>query len=138
MRVTDLGAQDVLNAYFALTGFSLELFVDSGALTDDQATRELATGGGYVEKDLDAVANAVGTEAGVPLIEWEDVVWTFTGALTNAVNKTIKGVMLLRGATIIAEQLLPGTGYTPANNGDKLTISPRFMLGNVPGGGNPA
>ena len=138
MRVTDLGNQDILTAYFALTGFSLELFVDSGALTDSQATRELATGGGYVEKDLDVVANAVGTEAGVPLIEWADVVWTFTGPLTNAVNKTIKGVMLLRGATIIAEQLLPGTGYTPANNGDKLTISPRFMLGNVPGGGNPA
>jgi len=53
-------------------------------------------------------------------------------ATPDAVNKTIKGVMLLRGATIIVEQLLAAP-YTPANAGDELTISPLMKLGNVPG-----
>jgi len=138
LRTTDAGGQDILELYFNRTGFSIELFTDSGALEDGQATRELAEGGGYVEKDLSAVAYAVGLDAGVPIIEWEDVVWTFTGPLTNAVNTTIKGYTVLRNATIIFEQLLPGSGYTPANNGDKLTISVKYKLGNVPGGGEPA
>lgn len=138
LKLTDEGGQDVLETYVAAGSFSIELFTDSGPLTDGQATRELATGGGYVEKDLDAVAYAVSTVAGVPIVEWEDVVWTFTGPLTNSVNKTVKGYSVLRNATIIWEQLLPGSGYTPANDGDKLTISPKFKLGNVPGGGEPA
>jgi len=132
MRLTDAGGLDILNTYVAAGGFSLECFTDSGALQDGQAVRELATGGGYAEVDLDLVASAGSLVGGVPTMEWEDVTFTFSGPLTNAVNKTIKGVMLLRGATIIVEQLLAAP-YTPANAGDELTISPLMKLGNVPG-----
>jgi hypothetical protein len=49
--------------------------------------------------------------------------------LTNAVNKTIKGYLIMADTTVVFEELLP-TPFTPANNGDKLTISLQFKLGN--------
>jgi hypothetical protein len=109
---------------------SIELFTDAQGLSDSEQTRELATGGGYVEKDLDAVAWATSLSDGIPIIEWEDVVWTFSGALTNAVNKTIKGYMVLLGATVVFEELLSDP-MTPTNPGDILKVAPVYKLGNV-------
>ena len=131
LRLTDAGGLDILEVYVAAGGFSVELFVDAGATQDGQAVRELATGGGYAEIDLDAVASASSLISGVPTMEWDDIEFTFTGPLTNAVNKAIKGISILRGATIIVEQLLT-TPYTPVAGGF-LRVSPLMKLGNVPG-----
>ena len=138
LRTTDAGGQDILETYLLSGMFYIDLFTDSGALQDGQVIRELAEGGGYDDVDLDIINYTVGLSGGVPTVEWDPVVWTFTGPLTNAVNKTIKGYSVYHNDIIIFEQLLPGSGYTPANNGDKLTISVKYKLGNVPGGGEPA
>jgi len=116
---------------------TLRAFTDSGALQDGQAARSFVTPGdaGYAVVDLLALASASSLVGGVPTIEWDDVVWTFTGPLTG--GATIKGVAIVGGSTQIYEQLLPGSGFTPANNGDKLTVTPLVMFGNVPGGGLP-
>jgi hypothetical protein len=109
---------------------SIELFTDAQGLSDSEQVRELATGGGYVRKDLDLTASATSLSGGIPIIEWDDVVWTFTGPLTNAVNKTIKGYMVLLGTTVVFEELLSDP-MTPTNNGDILKIAPVFKQGNV-------
>jgi len=91
-----------------------------------------------------SAADTSGT-GGTGIIVWHDVTWTFTGPLDA--GATIKGVSLVYLSTanntaqnntcvIIAEQMLPGAGFTPANispaapYGDKLVITPQVMMGN--------
>lgn len=139
LKLTDWGGQDILLEYLTAGGLTLEIFVDAGGLTDEQADREPAEGN--YEVDLDSVDYEITEIGGVPAVVWDPVVITFTGPLSNAVNKTVRGYSVMKttvahGAINIWEQLLPA-GYTPTGAGDKLTITPRFMLGNVPAGGLP-
>jgi hypothetical protein len=135
LKLTDGGGLLALDVFFGAsakpTDWTIELFTDANPLADDDqgAGRELATGGGYAEIDLDPLVNAAAAAGGIPQVTWDDAVWTFTGPLTNAVNKTIKGYLIMADTTVVFEELLP-TPFTPANNGDKLTISLQFKLGN--------
>lgn len=66
----------------------------------------------------------------IPKATWAAQTYTFTGPLTG--NTTIKGYQVLNGTTMLFGELI--TNFTPANNGDTLTITPSFQLGN----GTPA
>lgn len=89
--------------------------------TDTAGTYTEATGGGYSTKAALTGANwtiATGTAS------YTDLVWTFTGALTT--NPTIYGYYVVRASTgdlVFAESF---TGFTPASNGDSLTITPQI------------
>lgn len=135
LKVTDAGGQNMLNVLFGATAksttFTLQLFADSNALadTDINTTHTVATGGGYADKTLTNNA-AVSLNGGIPEAVWGAQTFTFTGALTT--NPTIKGYQVLSGTTLLFEELI--TNFTPANNGDTLTLTPKFQAGN----GTPA
>ena len=83
-----------------------------------------AAGGGYAAKALTAAswtyAGGNPTTASYPALTW-----TFTGALTT--NPTIYGYMVV-GATsgkVYWAELLTAA-FTPANNGDTLTVTLNF------------
>ena len=126
---TDAGGQDILEVYFAAAGLYVELFTDVNELldSDDGSTRTLATGGGYVEKYLNVVPFTVDIVAGIPTALFDEIVWTFTGPLTG--NAAVRGYMIMRNATVIAEELF-ATPFTPVNNGDTWTINLAYALGN--------
>jgi hypothetical protein len=126
---TDDGGIEMLTVFFQSIGFTVELFTDVNELLDSDGgeTRTLATGGGYVEKDLDAEIADIALVGGIPTITWNDITWTFTGPLTG--NPAIRGYMIMRNATVIAEELFPAP-FTPVNNGDTWTVSLSYALGN--------
>lgn len=136
VKVTDVGGQNMLNILFGViakpTAFSVQLFTDALAPgdADINTTHTPASGGGYVDKSL-ANNATVGLNGGIPEAVWGSVTWTFTGALDGAVS--IKGYQILNGSTLLWEETL-GTPFTPANNGDQLTLTPKFQMGN----GTPA
>lgn len=126
---TDAGGRDILNVYFATAGLYVELFTDVQPLldSDNGATRTLATGGGYVHKWLNVVPFTADIVAGIPTALFDAITWTFTGPLTGSV--AIRGYMIMRNATVIAEELF-ATPFTPVNNGDTWTINLAYALGN--------
>jgi len=144
LKLTDDGGKKILDVFFgdapAPTSYYLELFTDSNPLADTDgggSTRTLAAGGGYAELDMSTLATAAQLIGGIPVIEWEDAVFTFTGPLTG--NPAIKGYAVIMDNVVIFEELLlNGAGvaapYTPVNNGDILRIALAFQLGN----GTPA
>lgn len=132
IKLTDVGGQNLLNVLFGATAktttFTLQLFTDSNAPADGDtnATHTVATGGGYADKSLSNNAT-VAFNGGIPEAAWGAQTWTFTGALTA--SATVRGYQVLAGTTLLWEETL-GTPFTPANNGDQLTITPKFQLGN--------
>lgn len=135
MQVADVGAAQILNAYFKNTwpagGKDLTLFLFATNVTPDD-TKVLgdfteAAGGGYAAKTL---ANGAGwTISKVGNIEqaaFAAQTFTFTGALTT--NGTVYGygVKDADGVLITAE-LLPAP-FTPASNGDNVVVTPIFQL----------
>jgi hypothetical protein len=146
-KTVDVGGQLMLNVLFGATakpaGLTIQLFTDGTptlADSDINTTHELATGGGYVDKTITSQSGTVTLNgSNIPLCTWGIQTWTFTGALTNATNKTIKGYQVLSGTTLLFEDLLrdgadAAITFTPANNGDVLNITPKYLLGN----GTPA
>jgi hypothetical protein len=138
IKVPDVGGQAMLNILFGATAkpttFTLALFTDAAAPadTDINTTHEVAVGGGYAAKTLSNNAT-VALNSGIPEATWALQTWTFTGPLTNAVNKTIKGYQILSGTTLLYEEVLDQP-FTPNYNGDQISITPKFQLGN----GTPA
>ncbi len=132
IKLTDVGGQNLLNILFGATAkpttFTLQLFTDSNAPADGDinTTHTVATGGGYADKTLSNNAT-VALNGGIPEASWTAQTWTFTGALTT--NPTIKGYQVLNGTTLLFEETF-GTPFTPANNGDALTLTPKFQIGN--------
>lgn len=132
IKVTDVGGQALLNVLFGATAkttsFTLQLFTDSNvpADGDTNATHTVAAGGGYADKTLTNNAT-VALNGGIPEAVWAAQTWTFTGALTG--NAIIRGYQVLSGTTVLFEETF-GTPFTPANNGDQLTLTPKFQLGN--------
>ena len=132
LKLTDVGGQKLLNILFGATAkpanYTLQLFTDSNAPADGDTnlTHTLASGGGYLDKTL-ATDATVALNAGIPEAVWGSQTWTFTGALSG--SATIRGYQVMNGTTLLWEETL-GTPFTPANNGDQLTITPKFQLGN--------
>ena len=135
LKVTDVGGQQLLNTLFGATAkttiFTLQLITDANALadTDTNASHTVATGGGYADKTLSNNAT-VALNGGIPEAVWAAQDFVFTGPLTG--NPTIKGYQVLAGTTLLWEELI--ANFTPANNGDHITITPKFQAGN----GTPA
>lgn len=136
IKVVDAGGQFFLNVLFGATAkpttFTVQLFTDSNAPADGNinTTHTVASGGGYVDKTMSNNAT-VALSSGIPEATWAALVWTFTGALAGTVS--IKGYQVLSGTTLLWEELLAAP-FTPANNGDQLSITPKFRAGN----GTPA
>lgn len=131
-KLPDVGGQLMLNVLFGATAkttsFTLQLFTDANAPADGDinTTHTLAAGGGYADKTLSNNAT-VALETGIPVATWAAQTWTFTGALTS--GATIRGYQVLAGTTLLFEETF-GTPFTPANNGDQITFTPKFALGN--------
>ena len=132
----DAGGLAFLNILFGATAkqtsFTLQLITDANALADGDtnSTHTVATGGGYADKTLSNNAAVALDGSSIPKATWAAQTFTFTGPLTG--NATIKGYQVLSGTTMLWGELI--TNFTPANNGDTLTITPSFQLGN----GTPA
>jgi hypothetical protein len=137
IKLTDVGGQEFLNVLFGSTAkptsFAVQLFTDanSPADADINTTHTVATGGGYVSKTLANDATVQLSADFIPEASWSSLVWTFTGPLSG--NPSITGYQVLHGTTLLFEETL-ATAFTPANNGDQLTITTKFKLGN----GTPA
>lgn len=107
----------------------IKLFTDTGSFVagDTAGSRtELANGAGYTTggKTLAAGASWALSGGQPEVAAFTAQTWTFTGATT-----TIKGYFIVgaTSGTIYWEELLTAP-FTPANNGDTLTITPRFTL----------
>ena len=121
----DAGLDILMPPYFVANDVKLKLFVNdytplrtstAGAFTE-------AAGGGYALKTLTANTHTVQTATTPHDINWGSQAWTFTGALTT--NPTIYGYYVTNsaGTTVLWAQRLD-SAFTPANNGDTLTIDP--------------
>lgn len=132
-KLPDVGGLNMLNVLFGstakTTSFTLQLFTDANAPADSDtnSTHTVASGGGYADKTLSNNATVAADGNGIPVATWAAQTWTFTGALTS--GATIRGYQVLAGTTLLFEETF-GTPFTPANNGDQMTFTPKFALGN--------
>lgn len=132
--LADLGADAFLEAYFNDTwpagGVNLTLKLYATNVTPTQASVAgdftEATGGGYA-----ALTLTNGSWTVTPANDPSDAVYAeqdfvFTGTLTT--NSDIYGYYVVDadGVLIWAESL--DSTYTPTNNGDTLSITPKFQL----------
>jgi len=133
IKLADIGGQQMLNVLFGATSkstsFTVQLFTDSLGLADADiyTTHTLANGGGYVDKTLANDATVGLSADNIPEAAWTSRVWTFTGPLTG--NPSITGYQVLSGTTLLFAETL-STPFTPSNNGDQLTTTVKFKLGN--------
>ena len=127
--LADVGAAKILTDYFITSGvnLTLKLFVTNvtPADTDVAGTYTVAVGGGYADKVLAAASWVQSSIGSIEQVAYAAQTFTFTGALTT--NTTIYGYYVLdaAGVLIYAEA---GTPFTPANNGDTYTVTPKFQL----------
>lgn len=93
------------------------------AETDTAASYSEASGGGYASKTCTGSSWTV-TNGAPTTATYTALVWTFTGALNG--NATIYGYYVTRASTgdlVFAESF---SAFTPATNGDNLTINPQI------------
>jgi hypothetical protein len=93
------------------------------AETDTAGSYTEAAGGGYADKDLTGASWTV-TPGAPTEAAYAQQDYTFTGALTT--NGTLYGYFVVRTTTgdlILAETF---TSFTPANNGDKVLLTPKI------------
>lgn len=151
--MADVGCSAILTAYFGSgADFTLELFVGDGdtnveptpARGDINTSRTLAKNGhadytaysGDCKKAL-PMADAVISDPAIPQVAFSNAPYrfTFNGPLSNTTATKIFGYRILRGTTLVTQELInPGVGFTPANDGDYLDITPIIQLGT----GDPA
>ena len=134
LTLGDVGADCILKTYFNNTrpaggnNLTLKLFCSNTtpADTDTAATYTEATGGGYVAKTLTNGSWTINVGDDPSRAAYAAQTFTFTGVLTT--NTTIYGYYVVDADNVFqwAERL--GTAFTPASNGDNLTITPRFEL----------
>lgn len=135
MVVSDLGCDVFLNTFFVATAVQntlLKLFVTN--VTPDPNGGDTvglyteAAGGDYAAKTLTRGAGWTITVANDPSDAiYTQQTFTFTGALTT--NPTIYGYYVTNAAGTVllwAEKL--AAPFTPANNGDKLLITPKIQM----------
>jgi hypothetical protein len=93
------------------------------AETDTVGTYTEAAGGGYAAKTLTGASWTVSGGAPTEAV-YAQQDYTFTGALTT--NATIYGYFATRATDadlVLAETF---TSFTPANNGDKVLLTPKI------------
>jgi hypothetical protein len=133
LTLADVGADEILkralnNSFPTSKDLTLKLFATNvtPADTDTAGTYTEATGGGYAAKTLTAGSWTITTANDPSDAVYAAQTFTFTGALTT--NPTIYGYYIVDGNGVLmwAERLT--AAFTPANNGDTLTITPKFQL----------
>ena len=133
--LADTGAASIMNAYFNNSPVPANLLLKlyctnvtpNANGTDTQASYTVCTGGGYADKTLTLGSWTQTTPGGLAQVAYADQVFTFTGVLTT--NGTIYGYYVTNAAaTILIWSELLGSTFTPANNGDSVTISPLVKM----------
>ncbi len=133
--LADTGAASIMNAYFNNSPVPANLLLrlyctnvtPNANGTDTPATYTVCTGGGYADQTLTLGSWTQTTPGGLAQVAYANMVFTFTGALTT--NGTIYGYYVTNAAaTILIWSELLGSTFTPANNGDSVTISPLFKM----------
>lgn len=133
LRMFDDGGKHILLVFFNDSALTVKLYsAPTAALTDALTAGSFTevAGGGYAAKAIAAGNNTISLISGIPTADFPELVWTFTGPLTG--NAAIAGYVVIdttSGEALWAEHL--ATAFTPQNNNDKLSITPRFMLGNT-------
>jgi hypothetical protein len=130
--LADVGADLVLGTFFVATAVQntkLKLFATNVTPSDADVvgTYTEASGGGYAAKTLTRGTWVLTVGHDPSDVVYADQVFTFTGALTT--NGTIYGHYITDNAGTVllgAEKLT--TPYTPAVNGDTLTIGMTLKL----------
>lgn len=125
----DAAGLEILNALFGEegtpAGFQLLLFTSPATINDTLVFANFE----FEEFDtLTLVEMSTSLSAGVPMATWPDKTFTFAGALPG--NASIKGYAVASDTNTVWFAELLSQPFTPANNGDKLTVAPRFKLGN--------
>ncbi len=139
--LSDTGALEILNCIFgeedSPLSFEVVLFTSPGPINDGMQepnfTLVLDGDAGYYQKSVPLSAMTAALSTGIPQAAWTDLIWTFSGPLTGGISIKGYAVIAVPTGTVYFSELL-ATPFTPANNGDKLTIALRFRLGN----GTPA
>jgi hypothetical protein len=134
LLVTDKGSEMILKAYFnnawAAGGndLTLNLFTNNYTPVDGSVIGNftLATGGGYIAKNLARGSWTIGTNDPRDAIFAEQT-FTFTGPLTG--NASVYGYVVTDADNnvIFAELLGTGFPYQPLLNGDSVKITPKFQ-----------
>ena len=133
--LADTGAASIMNAYFNNSPVPANLLLKlyctnvtpNANGSDTTATYTVCTGGGYADQTLTLGSWTQTTPGGLAQVAYANQVFTFTGALTT--NGTIYGYYVTNAAaTILIWSELLGSTFTPANNGDSVTISPLFKM----------
>ena len=137
VKVMDEGGSLFMDILFGtatkITKFTIQLFTDTTALGDaDINTTHTVPDdtGGYVDKTFSNNAT-IELNAGIPEAVWGPITWTFTGTIQGGAS--ITGYQVLSGTTMLWAETL-SVPFTPANNGDQFTLTPKFQMGN----GTPA
>lgn len=90
-----------------------------------------ASGGGYAAKSLTGTSWTVATNgSGQAEATYAAQTFTFTGALSGSASIYGYFVVQSSSGTIMWAERLANT-FTPANNGDALTINPKFQLQSI-------
>lgn len=132
--LADVGADCFLKGFFNNSwptggrNMTLRLFVNNVTPVDTHTTANYteAAGGSYATKTL-----SNGSWTVTPANDPSDAVyaaqtWTFTGALTT--NPIIYGYYVTDADGVLQWAELLTAPFQPANNGDQLTITPKFAM----------
>lgn len=134
MQMADSGTDMMLKAVFNNVwpaggkNLTLKLFCNNAtpADTSTAGTFTECTGGSYAAKTLTNGSWTESQQSGISQVLYADQTWTFSGALTT--NGTIYGWFIVDadGNLTCAEAF--GTTFTPANNNDQLTVTPKIQM----------
>ena len=132
IQLADVGAASLLKAYFNNVwpaggkNLTLKLFATNVTPSDTSTAGSFteATGGGYAAKTLTNGSWTESNVGGIEQVAYAQQTFGFTGALTT--NTTVYGYYIVDadGVLVYAEAQAP---FTPANNGDQITLTPTFQ-----------
>ena len=118
----------------ASTPWVLKLFSDNQTPANSDVASDYTevAGGGYASINLTA-ANW-GTTGGSPTVSLYAPAQTFTFTGATDAPGTIYGYFIVdAGGVLVIAERLPSPPFTPASNGDSITITPRITLASVSG-----
>jgi hypothetical protein len=132
--LADVGAAQALKAYFnnawAAGGknLTLKLFATNVTPTDASTAASFteAAGGGYAAKTLTNGSWTESNVGGIEQVAYAQQTFTFTGTLTT--NPNIYGYYVVDADNVLIFAETLTAMFTPANNGDTLSITPKFQM----------
>jgi hypothetical protein len=106
---------------------TIKLYTNNVAIDDTKVAGDftIATGGGYVDKTLTMGSWTCANVGGIAQALYAIQTWTFTGPLTG--NPNIYGYIVVDADDVLAWAEALAAPFTPANNGDKLNVTPKYQ-----------